>query len=193
MKPIKRAIIACWVMLVACFAIKLFGGNWFEVVCTNEHFLKICEFIEGNKFAYVPLSLFVYLIPTVFILLSVCRKPKPNKSQLILIASSLFVCWAISYISDTAKYFMEIIVISILPTLVPLLDKERKPLREIAKHWYRGILANAIILVFQLLSLITRNIGLKSLNDNLVITYITLIDYYIMAFLFYLNSLSKEK
>ena len=55
LKAIKRAIILCWVLLAVCFAIKLFGGNWFEIVCANEHFIKFCDFIDRAYINY-PLS-----------------------------------------------------------------------------------------------------------------------------------------
>ena len=180
-------------MLVACFAIKIFGGNWFEVVCTNEHFLKICDFIEGNPFVYVPLSFFVYVLPATFIMLSVCKTPKPNKNKLLTIVVCMGFLWACSWFAESIKPILEIVLICVLPIVVGLMCEKKPTAKEvIKKNWYRGILANVLIFIFQLLSLLTKNIGIKTLNDNLVLTYMFLIDYYIMATLFYLNTLEKE-
>ena len=50
---LKRSIIACWIILIICFAIKLFGGNYFGIVCTNDKFLSICNYIDNSWIAYL--------------------------------------------------------------------------------------------------------------------------------------------
>ena len=50
-KYIKRVIIVCWVALAICFVIKLFGGNFFQIICENETFIAICEFCDNNWWA----------------------------------------------------------------------------------------------------------------------------------------------
>ena len=50
---LKRAIISCWVILVVCFIIKLFGGNFFAIVCNDEKFIKVCEFINNSVIKYI--------------------------------------------------------------------------------------------------------------------------------------------
>ena len=185
MRPIKRAIILCWIMLVACFAIKLFGGNWFEVVCTNEHFSNFCEYVENNRAVYVSFSLFVYIIPTLFVILSVCNKPKPNKKELLFFLISLLVIRLSRYISTDLKSILELVFILLVPIFLDFVyTKDIK--MSFKKNWYRGIVGNALVLLFQTISLLTKNVGLKLLNDNLVVTYILLIDYYIMITLYYL-------
>jgi hypothetical protein len=172
-------------MLVACFAIKLFGGNWFEVVCTNEHFSNFCEYVENNRAVYVPFSLFVYIIPTLFVILSVCNKPKPNKEELLFFLISLLVIRLSRYISTDLKSVLELLFILLVPFILDFVyTKDIK--NSFKKNWYRGIVGNALVLLFQTISLLTKNVGLKLLNDNLVVTYILLIDYYIMITLYYL-------
>ena len=69
LKAIKRAIILCWILLAVCFAIKLFGGNWFEIVCANEHFIKFCDFIDKAYINY-PLSCVFYITSNFFFIIS---------------------------------------------------------------------------------------------------------------------------
>ena len=50
---LKRAIIACWVILIVCFIIKLFGGNFFNIISNNERFIQLCKFIDNTWLYYV--------------------------------------------------------------------------------------------------------------------------------------------
>lgn len=184
MQPIKRAIALCWIMLVACFAIKLFGGNWFEIVCTNEHFSNICRFVENNRIVYEALSLFVYTIPSVFMVLSISLLPKPTKKQLYIVIVGVVIVWYSKFISYNFKSALEMINSIVMPVVLKF-DKNNFKL-VLKKNWWLGIVGSFIVFSFQFLSLITKNIGLKLLNDNLVITYILLIDYYIMVSIYFL-------
>lgn len=193
MRPIKRAIVLCWIMLVACFVIKLFGGNWFEVVCTNEHFSNFCNLIENSKPLYVILSFFVYVIPTILIILPICETPIPKKSKFGIVFNIVVCLWAISFINDIVKIVAEIVVIFCLPVVINFFDDYMSSFSDIfKKYWWKGIVGYLTILSFQIISLITKNIGVKMLNENLVTTFILLIDYYIMSILFYLYSIKKK-
>ena len=174
-------------MLVACFVIKLFGWNWFEIVCTNEHFSNLCEFIETNKVAYWFLSYFVYTIPTYFIILSICQRPNPNRKQTIATIISLSLVWVNVIYSPELKNTLEILFVLIVPILfLKMEEKDKGILRCIKERWYYGIIGYLILLAFQIISLITKSVSLGWLNDNLVVTFILLFDYYIMIVLYYL-------
>ena len=184
MRPIKRAIVLCWIMLVACFAIKLFGGNWFDVVCTNEHFSMICEFIQNNKFAFFSVSFFTYIFPSSFIVLSVAGVPTPTRKQLIVCLSTMLGCWLFVFVSLNAKSIVEFLVMCALPVCLNLVGCENKR-DAIRRTWYRGIVGYAIVFAFQLISILTRNAMPNVADSNVLVISIMLIDYYIMAVLFY--------
>ena len=181
-------------MLVACFVIKLFGGNWFEVACTNEHFSNFCTFVEEFRPLYIFLSFFVYVIPTILIVLPICEIPKPNKMQFWVVFYLVVGLWVLSFVGDFVKLIAEVIVIFCMPLVIRLFDDcENIPIKtNIKKYWWKGIVGYGVILAFQVISLITKNIGIKMLNENLFVTFILLIDYYIMATLFYLYSIQKK-
>jgi hypothetical protein len=193
MRPIKRAIILCWIMLVACFAIKLFGGNWFEVVCANEHFLFVCDFVENSIFLYNFISYFVYVIPQSFIVLSICDNTNPSKIDLIYILSALSIIWSMYFISPTVKYIMEFVLVGGSCLFYRILSKNKNQI-SLLKSFVRGILGLVLVLCFQAISLFTRNVDINIYNYSLLVTSIMLIDYYIMVFLFYLYvKLKKER
>ena len=191
MRPIKRAIILCWIMLVACFIIKLFGGNWFEVVCTNEHFSNLCRFIDNNVVLRSIVGFILYVPSTFLVLVSSSFLTKPNKKQLLFLILFVSSVWCLNFIDNTIKGIVEFVMILISPILVKLFDKNCGFANIIKNRWYYGIVANVIVLVFQMISLIIRNVGIKVTHDSLLITSILMIDYYIMVLLYYLYI--KEK
>lgn len=184
MKPVKRAIILCWIMLVACFILKLFGGNWFEVICTNEHFIYICDFIDSHLILKYIIALFVYTIPSFFIILCCSKLPNPNKKQCIIIMTSLLIVWLSQFVSIATKSILEFINTIIIPIVLNF-DKNNKII-SLKKSWYKGFIGYALIFIFQFISFITKNIGLVIVHDNMLISAILLIDYYIMIALYYL-------
>ena len=58
---LKRAIILCWILLIICFIIKLCGGNYFNIMCNNENFIRFCNFIENSIIKYI-----IYLFSFIF-------------------------------------------------------------------------------------------------------------------------------
>ena len=195
MRPIKRAIILCWIMLVACFAIKLFGGNWFEVVCTNEHFSNLCDFVQNNKVAFEIFSFVLYVFPSYITVMSISLIPRPSKKQVIIMTIGILSVWLSRFISIQVKSALEVVNAICMPIILNYYSKERTKLKIILKkYWFYGFVGYGIILVFQIISLITRNIGIKIISDNVLVTFIMLIDYYIMLLLYFLYiKLKKEK
>lgn len=190
MKAVRRAIILCWVMLIVCFIIKLFGGNWFEIICNDEHFIFVCGFIDAHWFIKYPAMYISYILSLFFVILSCSLIKKPNIKQFFLIIGLLTISWAINFFSNIAKTIFEIVVVLILPTVLntkAFLGNQQKTM-SFKTSWFMGIIGYALIALFQVISLITRNIGIKNIGDNTLTTLILMVDYYIMVFLYYLYS-----
>ena len=49
----KITIVICWISLLAFLAIKLFGGNFFEIVVENDNFVKFSEMVETTCLKYL--------------------------------------------------------------------------------------------------------------------------------------------
>ena len=193
MRPIKRAIILCWIMLVACFAIKLFGGNWFEIVCTNEHFSNFCKFFDDRIVLQDILSLVFYAISTSLVILSSARKTNPSKKQLLFVVLSTCAIWSLQLISLTAKAITETVYLVFCPIIInfflgDLTFSRRNALKEIGF----GAIGATLTWVFQVLSFVTRNIGVSFVGDTTLIALILMTDYYIMIILYYMYVKSKE-
>ncbi len=186
MKPIKRAILLCWIMLVACFVIKLFGGNWFEIVCTNEHFSNICNFVDNNFLVSEIIGFLLYVPSTLIILLSTSLIPKPTKETTIEALTIIIIVWLTHYIGNVTKTIVEIFAFIISPLLLNITQNDVDKMDFVRKKWFLGIVGYAIVMIFQIISVITRNIGINFTDDSLLVTFFLMIDYYIMVLLYYL-------
>lgn len=189
-KPIviKRCIIACWILLGICLTIKLFGGNYFAILCTNERFIAVCDFVDriiplkiaiGCISSYISYSLFY---------LAVLNKKWFSKRELIIVLVSVPIFVIIRYFtSDSIGNVINLLCNILQLFIIPLFFewKSRKYIIPIL------IFGNILNFVFQFICVITKNIGIKFISDSTLLSLIFLIDTYIMLALYYLYSISK--
>ena len=176
---LKRMIILCWVILAVCFVVKIFGGNFFNIVVNNERFIRVCNYVE-NTFLYYVIGFLFYYANGLFILLAMKRELTPTNKELLFYSLFTIILFAIQY---TFKYigFLEIsmIITTIRYILLPLFVFKVK-LKDV-------IIINVFDLVFQLISSFVKSIDVSNtIADKFLIVIIFLIDYYIMVFLLYL-------
>lgn len=187
MRAVKRTILLCWIMLIVCFIIKLFGGNWFEIICDNEHFISVCKYIDTHWIVSYFIGFLLYVSSTFFVMLATCRIYKPSKKQTILILLVLTAVWFSQFISLFIKMLVEILMFLLLPFFVKSVEVGFKNWKSTIKNtWQLGIIGCALTYAFQIISLITRNVGIDFVDNSFLITYILMIDYYIMIAIYYL-------
>lgn len=175
----KVLITSCWVLLTVCLAIKLFGAELFTIVCENEKFIRFCDYLDNNVVPKYIFATILYIPSTYLIYLSMVKKKIGEDWWLCLIALPCSVCKGYVPILGT------VLELSIT-ILIPLL-------RTKFKVWRRIIVGLVLIFGFQIISLVTKDIGGLYLNDDsMLICSILLIDYYIMVGLYYLYSNRKE-
>lgn len=194
MKAVKRAILLCWFMLIVCFIIKLIGGNWFEIICNNEHFVYMCSFLDKHQALCYIIAFPFYVCSTFLILLSCSFIAKTNWKQFLIMLITISIIWSFQFINQYVKFIMEIVMYVLMPSVLHFFEKDRQPIKTIIKkNWYRGIIGCVLSILFQFISLATRNIGIKVIDDNTLITLITMLDFYIMVVLYYLYTMLKIK
>lgn len=185
---LKRAIILCWVLLAICFAIKIFGGNFFEIVCTNEKFIKVCEFIN-NSWIYSLLA-YISFTSTSLLLLLIVRENKKFFTR------NTLIFWLVVSIYWIFKLLVELEIIKLSVTVMSFIDYPilwlllflftKKPLK--------SIFAVVLMILFTFISVFVKNIGLTNkITDSALITLIFMIDYYIMLILTFLYSKKRRK
>ena len=171
----KTLIISCWVVLLCCFVVKLLGGNFFEIVCENEKFIRFCEFVDGNILKYV-ISFIMYIVSTYIYLLSIVRNEISNNKKIIG-AVVLALLWFIKLLVYNIPIIAMLLEFGVIIGLPIILNK---------KYWKMSLIGCVLNLLFQFISLITKNVKLDYVDETMFIAIIFNIDYYIMIILFYL-------
>lgn len=177
---LKRVIIVCWIALAICFGIKLFGGNLFEIMCENENFIKVCEYADNHWWADYTLSVLYCLVSNYFFVLAVCGRWRFNKVECITFVATTFAVCFVKYFGVIIGLIFDLWQVVIMPCVFSLKNPKR--------HWF-VLLGNVLAVAFQMISLITKNLGLVLVTDNgLLISIIYSIDVTLMFILYYLYS-----
>lgn len=182
---LKRAIILCWILLIICFIIKLCGGNYFNIMCNNENFIKFCNFIENSIIKYI-----IYLFSFIFSSYLLLKIVKPDFKILSLKSLLFLICciivWAFKFklLIELNIFTMNTLIVNILDFVILyilLVIFTKRPLL--------SILAVILLFVFSIISSLVKGIGIdSSITDNYFVAQIFLIDYYLMLVLSVLYS-----
>ena len=183
---LKRAIIVCWVLLVICFVIKICGGNFFNIICRNENFIKFCDFIDNSVIMYI-IYLLCFLFTSTMLLFIANGSTKIKTKNYCLFLISVIIVWIVKLVLDLSKitanvFFMNFIYFILLYIVLALFSKNKlKPLFCIIYDLLLTVLS-VFIKSFELYSVIT---------NSFLITTIYLIDYYILLLITALYSKLK--
>ena len=177
---LKRVIIVCWIALAICFGIKLFGGNLFEIMCNNENFIKVCEYADNHWWAYYLINALNSFVLTYFYTLAVCQKLKYEKWQLITVLITIAIGIPIKTYSQILGLVFDVWQMILMPCLFTIKYPKR--------HW-NVVIGNILVVIFQVVSLFVKNIGIKVLTSESVLTMMIFsIDVFLMVILYYLYS-----
>ena len=182
----KQTIAICWIALFSFCAIKLFSGNFFEILVENENFVKFSELVQNTWLKYI-VSFFTIGIAKYFTFGAICQKFYFKGKDMLIIGFCILSIWAgVNFLnSDFIKMWYAYILYIIIALIY---QKGCKKLF--------GILAIVFEFLFASLSMLVRNLELQVMTDYLI-TSILIIDVNIMIVLYYLYSnlikLNKEK
>jgi hypothetical protein len=174
----KTLIISCWAVLLCCFVVKLLGGNFFEIAYDNAQFQWFCHYCNKGVMYWI-LSILFYSVSTTLYLMAVCRFEKP-KLLLVIITIVIDIIKLIFIRYSTIVGLVEFILFIIIPICYN------------KKNWLRSIIGVFLVLAFQIISLVTKNIGVKIINNDVFTTIIFSIDYLIMIVLYWLYSIKED-
>ena len=169
----RITIILCWIALIAFWCLKLFGGNWFEIMVENENFIKFSDLVQNTWLKYV-ISLFTIFFSNYFLLCAIDEKFTFKGKELIIVIAIIFSMWlVVNFVKAISFWYGYVIMI-----LFSIIRK---------KSWKKlyGALAFVLSLIFSILSMITRSVELKLMTDYFI-TSILIIDMNIMIVLYYL-------
>ena len=182
---LRRVIFISWASLALCFVIKIFGGNFFEIICDNPNYKALCEYSETHIWLDFILSFTSSYICQSFYILSILQKYKYNLKEFILTTVSVIASVTIRYFNTPISILFDIWLMAGLPIL--LLGKQYK------KYW-QVLIAWFLTFAFQFISLIVKDLAIKPVDENIFLVLIYGIDVYIMCFLYYLyRNFSKKE
>lgn len=184
-KILKRMIILCWIVLTVCFGIKLLGGNFFSIVISNEIYQAICSYVDRHMWIRILIGSISTTLLNALFLLAVNRKLNFTKLEWLLVAISSITIAVIKQFNSYVGLLCDVYQMFILPFII----KSECTIKY--KIWY-VILGNVLVLVFQIISALIKNIGIIVITDQSFLTAsIWIIDVYIMCTLYYLYANMK--
>lgn len=183
---LKRMIIICWVILLVCFIVKIFGGNFFNIVCESKRFANICAYVDKAVWLqYIIGCISTFILHSMY-LLAISKKLWFSKKDLLFVIPSILIGVGLRLINNIVGYFVDIWQYLLLPLFID---------NKFHKNIYARRIAIGVILTFafQLVSLIVKNLAIMPVTNNcFLIAIIYFIDVYIMVILYYLYSNVKE-
>lgn len=158
---------------------KLCGSNVCEIAVTNEQFINVCNWLDGDGiwFNYV-LSAVMSTISTAFLMLAAGHNHKPTWKHLLLIGCTVIPIWVVKIFSAIAGFVLDCVSIIVVPAII-------------SKKWWTGFVGLALNVAFQAISMFIRGIDFgHTFDDNTILSLIFSIDYYIMIALYFLYMVS---
>lgn len=180
-----RVIIISWVSLILCFVVKIFGGNFFDIVSNNENYKALCEYAQTNVWLEFILAFVSSFICQTFYLLAIIQKYNFTLKEWVFVVASVAINLLSKYISATLGIVFDFYLTIFMPMCF---------LRKDFKKYIYIVVGILSTLAFQFLSLLVRNLAIKPVDDSIFITLIYMIDMYVMCLLYYLyRNLTKER
>lgn len=182
---LRRAIVISWITLALCFVIKIFGGNFFEIMCENPNYKALCEYADSHLWCKYILAVCSSMICQCLYELAILQKYKFSKIEFLLTTVSVFATCLVKLYNSKVGIVLDFWVLLFLPII--LIGKDYK------KYWNAlvGVIFN---FSFQLISIVVKNLAIVVIDDSTFISLIYMIDIYIMCFLYYLyRNYKKEK
>lgn len=171
----------CWIVLVCCFIVKIFGGNYFEIALNNEKFIAFCYYVDDHIYLKMFLALIMYMFSTSLYLCIVLKEKMLSKKHLLIFVPLMVIKSLLGWYNYWLAFCIDFIIALFIPYFI----------NNDVKH---TIVAYIILNVFQLISLGIINIGFGNFNSNFfLIQTIMQIDYYIMLSLYYLYYFKNKK
>lgn len=188
---LKRMIILCWILLAVCFVVKIFGGNFFNIVCQNERFIKVCEYVDENVWCKIVLGFLSTFICNFLFYCSINMELKLRRLHLIILI--VFCMMSVVFRTTLSSTLVNNIFNVVQYFILPFIFSNRKHIFN--RKLICIISANIMVVLFQFVSIIVKGLSIfEYTTETTLIGLIFQIDIYIMLTLYYLrlNSIKEE-
>lgn len=194
-KQLRTVLIIMWSILGIYLIIKLMGENWFEIVCKNERFISVCEYLDNHFFVKYLIGTLTSFIVYTLLILSMLRQWFFTNKQLIPFLVWIPIQCLVKTIYEgnaIISFSFSFITGFIFPCILYYVEHNKVTCKFLLLNI---LLTNVFDITFQLFSLLIKNISIKIIDENTLISLIFILDVYIMEALYYLyvNKLHQEK
>ena len=104
--------------------VKIFGGNFFEIMCENPNYKALCEYAENHLWLDLILSISSSMFCEVLYILAIVQKYKLSLKEFIVVFVSVCLSCIIKIINSSLGFICDIWITFLLPIL--LLGKNYK-------------------------------------------------------------------
>ena len=179
----RRAIHICWVVLAVCLIVKMFGGNYFCIVCDNARVVAFATWIDKHFISKYLLGLLSSGISYTFYYLAIMRRKWFTAKQAIFVYTEIAVIVALRILFQS--YALICVAFDGLQFfVVPLVLCRKEFPRWVVPRIIVGFILTAL---FQALSMFIKNLSFHCfISNNTLICAIYMIDVYIMLCLYYM-------
>ena len=179
-KIVKCLYIVCWTLIVTSFIFKIFGSNVYAVIDNKTFFLDDYIIIKNILF------ISSYLISNLLILMSMIKRKLTLKELIVTLlfyTSSYFL--TAFFESKAVSYEM----ISTINTIRGILETLYCVLfGVIVSHSIRHTIKIIVLnLLYQILSLITKELGVEAALTSTFVQIVLMLDYYLLLIVTYLR------
>ena len=171
----KVLIVTCWYLLFIAFLLKVCGVTIFDANSDNQVFIQFCDYLDKTLWLKYILFCLVAIVLESLYLLAVLKQKFYTRLQFIIFIPLIIFSSIISWYIVWLKF-----VIDILIMLLPIAFKA---------NWKRVLVGIVLVVVFELISFMIKNISCYNLNNKSALVELILqSDTVIMTALYYLYS-----
>lgn len=165
----------CIIMLVVCIVFKLFGVKWFDLNTSIPILQKLDNLISNNLILSFVFTLAFKMINSILVL-SIINKNmiEVSKHFKIIILFNILSMISYHFINSLISFIIDIVFISIVGKII---------LNSNTKEISLTILIN---IIYQMISLFVRNIGLGFRYYGFIENQLLCLDYYVLLLITYL-------
>lgn len=181
----ERALITCVIMLFLCIILKLFGFQWFNLDTDIPILNKINEIVMNNRIVHLIANYFLFSL-NIFMFIGTVNKLQPKEclNNILKFFWLILVCFYIGDKINTIKIVLDMFILIILCCY-----KSANKM----KSFYRLILFSILNMIYQIISLYIRDIGVYIKEYSFVVSIVMMLDYYMLLFITYLLSIQRKE
>lgn len=98
---------------------KLCGSNVFEIAVSNEQFIIVCNWLDGEGiWCNYALSAVMSITSTAFLMLAAGHDNKPTCKHLLLIGCTIIPIWLVKIFSSIAGFVLDCVSIIVVPAII---------------------------------------------------------------------------